>query len=714
MEYYKQFKKHIQENNLPATVLLWQEYCLSDEVDPKEMILILEGIKGALFSNAFGVYIDTGLDLWKNLASSHEKDEVLTLIFDIQTTNSSLYAEIAHQYLHQKYGSIDVFHDLLKILGIRDGEGLQGCIRNFELLIHLQKGNFCLHNGGWGVGEVMESSLLRREVSIEFDLVSDVKNISFKNAFHSLKPISRDHFLARRFGDGEKFEAFTRANPIDAIKLLLKDMGDLTAFEIKEEMADLVIPEEEWTKWWSNVRGKLKKDGEIVYPESINEPFKLNEKRVSHQDRLKVEMNKVTSVDGLIEVVYEFLRDFGTFAKEKGLNDFLRKELGTILTDKKLNPSEEIQILFLLQDLSEPSVKQLKETIQRLSKVKEVLQAIPILAYKRRLLSEIESVREDWVKIYSELLVSKEKHPLRDFIYDQLIARKEDKECVEKLKEVIATPQNSPFAFLWFFQKMMKKKVEGFTDQRSLDALFIGFFVLMHYVEVSLKDRLLTKKMYGMLSEGRFEIVRRIFKEQDLSTTKEILLLATKCQIITHHDQTILTSLAEVVHPELKKEAKNQEEGQKVIWTTSEGVKKITARLEEIATKEMIENAKDIETARGHGDLRENSEYKFAQEKRASLQKELKNLSLQLKMMRVLSKEDIDTTKVSVGTKVVIKNQHGEEKEYAILGPYDADVDKNIISDQSNLAKDLLDKKVGQKVTVNGNEWRIITICSIL
>ena len=713
MEYYKQFKRHIHDHNLPSTVSLWQEYCLSDEVDPSEVCLILEEVKKAPFAPSFGVYVDSGLVLWENLAPSENKDSFLKLIFDIQTTNSSTYADIAHKYLQEKYGFIDVFHELLKIIGLRDGESFQGCIRNFELLIHLQKGNFCLHTGGWGVGEVMDISLLRREVSIEFDLVSDIKEVSFQNAFHNIRPISRDHFLARRFGDGEKFEAFTRANPIDSIKLLLKDMGDMTAFEIKEEMSDLVIPEEEWSKWWSSVRAKLKKDAEIVYPDSLDKPFKLNAKKTTHDDRLKSEIAKAESTQSFIEIVYTFLRDFATIAKDSDLHPYLKKELNNLLMNKNVTVSEELQILFLLEDLHQVVTIQIAEIIGKISRVLQVLSGIHILAYKRRFLAEIQSVREDWVEIYSDLVVAKDKHTLRDFLFDEMIEKKQEGACLLKMQEVIEHPQLSLHAFLWFFQKMMKNKTDIFNDQDLLNRLFEGFFVSLYYVEVSLKDRILTKKMYTMLSDKRFEIVRRIFKGQTLAATKEILLLATKCQIISNHDQTILHSLAEVVHPELKKDSKQSEEEQKVIWTTQNGMKKINARLEEIATKEMIENAKDIEQARGHGDLRENSEYKFAQERRAALQKELKTLSFQLKMMRVLSKEDIDTAKVSVGTKVLIKNQKGEEKEYTILGPYDADVDNNIISDQSNLAKDLLNKKIGGKVHLNENDWEIQAISSI-
>jgi transcription elongation factor GreA-like protein/transcription elongation GreA/GreB family factor len=716
MEYFKQFKKHIEDNNLPNTVSLWQEYCMSDEVDPKEMAYILQEIKNASLVSSFGVYVDDGLGLWKNLSASRVKDEVLKLIFDIQSTNSPEYSVLAHEYLTEKYGMIDIFQELLRIVGLREGEDFKGCIRNFELLMHLQKGNFCLHTGGWGVGEVMDISFLRREISIEFDLVAGLKEISFGNAFNILVPISSEHFLARRFGNPEKFEEFTRANPVDSIKLLLKDLGPMTAYEIREEMADLVIPEEDWTKWWSSVRSKLKKDTEIIYPKSLQEAFKLNSSKVTHEELLKQALVDEPLLDRKIEVLYTFLRDYPALHKDQDLNVYLRNEFGEILLTKDTNESQEIQILFLLSDLNDKAAKtNIPSLIKQISDVFEVCDQIDILAFKRRLLAEIRKTREDWSDIYTDLILSADKHSLRDFLFDEIIDKKKGEEFSVKLEPLFHDPRKSPYAFIWFFSRIMKNKTTLFTDQDSLDRIFEGFFMLMHHVEVTMKDRVLTKKMYSMLSDKRFEIVRRIFKGASPETIKELLLLATKCQILTNHDVKILHSLAEVVHPELSKlRAGGQSEEDEILWTTNEGMKKVTERIEQIATKEVIENAKEIEIARAHGDLRENSEYKFAMEKRARLQKEMKSLSAQMKKMKILTKEDIDISEVSVGTKIDLSNDSGENQSYTILGPIDADTEKNIISSGSKMAKLLLHKKIGEKVALGDTSWEIKNIASIL
>ena len=61
-----------------------------------------------------------------------------------------------------------------------------------------------------------------------------------------------------------------------------------------------------------------------------------------------------------------------------------------------------------------------------------------------------------------------------------------------------------------------------------------------------------------------------------------------------------------------------------------------------------------------------------------------------------------------------MKNQLGEKIFYIILGPFDADSEKHIISSQTKLAKTLLDKKVGEKVDFNDVSWEIVSIVSVL
>ncbi len=359
--------------------------------------------------------------LWEILPPGEGKDTVFRLIFDIQTTNEMNLAEIAINYLNNKYKDDPHFQQKLRLIGLRDKINFEGAISNFELLTHMKVGNFFIHTGGWGVGEVIDVSILREQISLQFDYVAGHKDLSFANAFKTLIPISKDHFLARRFGDPENFEAFAKKNPVETIHLLLRDLGNKTAGEIKDELCDLVIPEKDWARWWQTTRTRLKKDTMIEIPEQLRGVFKLRREEVTHEDRLVKALEKSPNADTLIEMIYSFMRDFPGALKNEEFKASLVKQLSDVLTHKEITGSQEIQILFILQDLGHEKAKDLGGIIAKFSNPIDIVNKIHVLAYKKRLLTEIKKIRQEWPGIFSDLIISIDQNPLRDYLLDELL-----------------------------------------------------------------------------------------------------------------------------------------------------------------------------------------------------------------------------------------------------------------------------------------------------
>lgn len=716
MEYLKQFQHHIANNDLPSTVSLWQEYCLSDEVDTEELKQILIDLKGSSLRETFGCYVEQALILWETLPVGEGKDAVFRLIFDIQTTNEPNLAEIAINYLSNKYKDDPHFQQKLRLVGLRDKINFEGAISNFELLTHMKVGNFFIHTGGWGVGEVIDVSILREQISLQFDYVAGHKDLSFTNAFKTLIPISKDHFLARRFGDPENFEAFAKKNPVETIHLLLRDLGEKTAGEIKDELCDLVIPENEWARWWQTTRTRLKKDTLIEIPEHLRGAFRLRREEVTHEERLVKALEKSPNADTLIEMIYSFMRDFPGALKNEEFKSSLIKQLQDVLTHKEITESQEVQILFILQDLGHEKAKELGSVISKFSNLIDTVNRIHVLAYKKRLLIEIKKSKKEWSEVFANLLISIDQNPLRDYLLEELLNAGKEKEIKQILDELLSRPNLSPSAFLWYFQKIMTEEPCPYADQEGRERFLEAFFVLLHTIETVGTAKDVIKKMLNFLIGGRFANVRFIFQHSNIESVKEILLLSTKCQSLTDHDVKILHSLAEVVHPSLSKLRKEEgeEEEESVIWATAQGYKKVKERIEKIATVETVENAKEIEIARSHGDLRENSEYKFALEKKSRLQSELRFLSNQIKHMRILTQEDIDSSQVSIGTIVSLESEEGEQLMYTLLGPWDADPENNVLSFRSKVAQEMAGLSVGGECSIHNKNWKVTDIKSYL
>ncbi|MHA6481842.1 transcription elongation factor GreA [Paenibacillus sp. strain BS8-2] len=135
---------------------------------------------------------------------------------------------------------------------------------------------------------------------------------------------------------------------------------------------------------------------------------------------------------------------------------------------------------------------------------------------------------------------------------------------------------------------------------------------------------------------------------------------------------------------------------------TPDGLKKIEDELDELKTVKRKELSQRLKVAISYGDLKENSEYHSAKDDQAFMETRILQLERMLKIARVVDASSISSSQVSIGSTVVLNDIEFSEKiEYQVVGPAEADVANNKISYESPLGKELMGKKVGDKIQVN-------------
>ena len=139
----------------------------------------------------------------------------------------------------------------------------------------------------------------------------------------------------------------------------------------------------------------------------------------------------------------------------------------------------------------------------------------------------------------------------------------------------------------------------------------------------------------------------------------------------------------------------------KQYYFTEAGYEKLRKEIEELERYLKNDIAKEIATAREHGDLRENAEYESAKTKQANYMAKLGLLQERFQNARIIRKSDLPEGIVTLGKVVAICDQaNGAEERYTILGDGETDLDKGIISYQSPLAQALMKHRVGDVVDV--------------
>ncbi len=715
MAYLKDFRERILNNDYPGFLKIWEEYCYGDQPEGDEMVAILECVKNSELAKPFGLQVERALPLWRILQNPEHAHGVLRLILDLQTTNSEQLADLAIEHIKQQNPEDALLNEKLRLVGLRNREKFQGAIRNFELLTHMEKGNYVFHTAGWGTGEIASVSLVREELSLEFEHVLGPQSLSFDKAFKTLLPIKKTHFYARRFGDPDALEKEAKDSPTEVIRLLIQDLGPKTAAEIKEELLDLVIPSEEWNRWWQTARAKIKKDTKIESPKDLKDPFRIREQDLPHEMAFHKELESNPGVQANIQMIYTFLRDFPETLKNGEFKASLESKLQELLKQDHLIEAQKLGLLLLLEDVDSLGAKQqISERIAEMHNITGTIREMEISSFQKRCLQVARKIRKDWKETFLDLLFTVDQNSIRDFLALELNNTETKEDLKQKISSLLLHPTMYPEVLIWYFQKILDKKSKlPFADKAGKNRFFENLLILLDHLEKKPQTRDLAKKVLVLVTDDRYAIVREILGHSSLEEVKEYLLLATKCGSFTDHDIKILHSLGEVVHPSIGRLRKDKEKGEPLdntIWTTQEGYQKLQQRIQQIATVETVQNAKEIETARALGDLRENAEFKAALERRDRLQSELKFLSDQMALARILTPQDITPDEVGVGSIVHCQDSKGEHIRFTLLGPWDADAEKKILSFQSKLAQAMKGKTVGAKFEFQGDHFTITDI----
>lgn len=139
-----------------------------------------------------------------------------------------------------------------------------------------------------------------------------------------------------------------------------------------------------------------------------------------------------------------------------------------------------------------------------------------------------------------------------------------------------------------------------------------------------------------------------------------------------------------------------------VILLTQEGYDNIIAEYDDMITVKRKEVAERIKEAISYGDISENSEYDAAKNEQAELEERIMKYEHMIRNAKILDHDQISDDQVNVGLNVKIKElPDGDVIDFTIVGSTEADPFEGKISNESEVGKQLLGKKIGDIAEVN-------------
>jgi transcription elongation factor GreA len=147
---------------------------------------------------------------------------------------------------------------------------------------------------------------------------------------------------------------------------------------------------------------------------------------------------------------------------------------------------------------------------------------------------------------------------------------------------------------------------------------------------------------------------------------------------------------------------------------TAEGHEALKGELDRLKA-EMPAISKAIGVAREEGDLSENAEYHAQKERQGMVQARINKIEDVLSRAEVIDTASLGGDRVKFGARVTLEDiENGKTVVYRIVGPEEADVDKGSISVTSPVARAIINREVGDEVSVKApGGVRAYEICKI-
>lgn len=574
-----------------------------------------------------------------------------------------------------------------------------------EKLSNLEPGTFCQHKS-WGVGRIAEWDLLGDRVLIDFEgKAGHPMKLSF--AVSSLEVLPADHLLARRFADLPALQQMARENPSALVELALKSSGNAMSLDDLERLLKgRIIGDGEYKKWWEAAKKHLKTQRHIVVPAKRTEQLVLRDQGVKAGDTMVANFVNARDLKGKLAAMAGIQKDLDLFenaAEElqpvfKAISDTVRKAwrlhlkecLQLLLSRDELmaecKAGDPPEGALLLSELIREARQLLTESINGLpvSLLGRFYRAFPTAFPNREWVTEcLNHLTRTGGRAVAEIATVLDDNDELDVL-------------AEFLRKAVRNRNLSTDLLIWLTRE--RKGLAESVFDIDLGNAILGALEADHLeggpkrtgrlADTVVNDRGLIPELVQDADEDEL----RLFAKRILSTPvfDELTRRSLMARVIkTRPEMEALMS---------DNAGPKTDESLIVSWESLERRKQ---ELEEIINVKIPQNKKDIQIAREYGDLRENFEYKSAKQQQAVLLRMQSKYERELRHARGTDFSNTPTDRVGIGTVVDVEDvPSGEKETFTILGAWDGDPDKNIISYLSETAKALIGKSAGDEATL--------------
>ncbi|MDH5680531.1 MAG: transcription elongation factor GreA [Spirochaetota bacterium] len=628
--------------------------------------------------------------------------EILKKVLSAQSKDKEIRDMVIGAF-REKYKNHSLLEEYIEKSGLLNlNQEVKQAMDSFEKYVVFDRGNY-VHHRSWEIGKIVDCT--EDSLVIDFETKKN-HTMSLKLALTSLKNLPEHHVWIQKRKNPDLLKKDDPEGIKNALMLIFKSHNNqATMKEIKKEMTE-VIPVSSWTRWWNKAKQVMKTSSIFGNSLTKRDLYFLRDKPLTFEEEAFSNFGANVQFDGKLSVIMDYLKhssDFDYEGFQIMLNYFVE-----IANNKSTIDDKTIKSFLLLRKIKRENAKVVFELkinpFELLTAKDDLIQAYSSLTdneFRKDILDIIKKNDPDWEATFLTILTDCRATKTHNFIVDELVVHKKNEELKDGFLSIIDKYRNNPENYFWCAKTLIANP--DLLEEVGLERKRL-VFNLFHCLDIINKEINNKKPTSQKLNRKLLpQIVDYLIKEEafintvdDLneSDARKILALVNGLLSLDEKNRAQFTIKLFDKFPSLMKDEVETTKELHNFLVTKESYERKQKELQHILNVEIPNNSKAIGVAMELGDLRENADYIAALEHQKHLQEMASKLTEELNRIKILSVADVDDSSVNPGTKIEVKNLDSNEKEnYIILGEWESDMEKGIISYKSPFGRSFLGAK---------------------
>ena len=717
--YQKALLRYINNKNINAVKPVWSRLVNLIPEDLDFFLRAQRAISKNISEDKSALLMQELYQHYKDFSKWDTAISILKLILEIDSKDSWARKEIVECY-RGKYQNNSHIEEYIKASNLTSSfRDVFEAISDFEKHIAFAAKNFVFHRS-WGVGFI--TKVQGDQLYINFGK-NGTKEMSLKMAVNALQPLPRTHIwvIKATTKDREALKAKVKENPEWALETIIKSFNNsCDDKKIKAELVPSILSAGEWTSWHAKAQKELSSNLKFgVDPENVN-LYIVRDHDIRQEERLSNEFKAEKQFFARVDILMRYAND----EKLEKSDELFTDMLGYFTSYLKAFNSVDEQVVasYLVVNKIAPNKNPATFTFEQLYGEIEN----PREMYESLKDTKNTSLRDDFISCvrglsdWDDQFINLFPTVLDKNMLLALISDGKSEKVTHLVQDSFNDYRNYRDAAVYFFKECRNEewfKTSGISYEKQLVTLVniisLCYREINNHVNTTENKKTIKNATTLLFADKGESGTRNTMLEYMLANDRDtITRMYTMVNDVKDLDPNFKTIIRNGILSKYSdfqfKEAETKQEAPKGLLVTATMLEIKKAEAERIEKEEIPANAIEVSEARAKGDLKENAEYTAAKEKQHYLNHTLTRLKEELSRAVIFDPTTASSSLVSFGTTVTLKNNlTGSDDVFTIMGPWESNAEKGIISYLSPLGNNLLDSKVGEtrKFTINEHPY---------